>query len=422
MYVCLEMTAIVGHTSSLQRIKNFRIDEPVEDVSSDSSDLKAHVKRNSESSATKPLPAELTVHFEAFGKHFSVLLARNDGLLVDGVRVQTLTDGDGPTSVDSIAGAAYTGVSLTISPVAAKRASTETIDVDSEDVDTSGELRVNPATGKTVSLNDPFARFYIQRSTPSASGQEVAIQGGFVWENVFFRVHQSSHPSVRDSLLQKASSLRKRSDAARGETAPGAATDASQPDELVILRESMDPRRQSGSSPNFSFGAFNSTRPYRCGHDQLHFNTDPRGATNDLAGKMAALRATSPLIAAAQQHLHKRAESGCPTTRKSLYVGVAADAAYLRKFDGNRQRAISNILSDFNLVSAIYEKTFNVELGILSITLLPLDAATSGRSAVPWNLPCAQVEISDRLNAFSRWRTTQTKDAGKQRRCAAAGD
>ena len=88
----------------------------------------------------------------------------------------------------------------------------------------------------------------------------------------------------------------------------------------------------------------------------------------------------------------------------------------MAKFNGNRQSIVSNILTDFNLVSAIYEKSFNIELGVVSILLLGGGTAGGKKTsnAVPWDLPCKQgVSIQERLNAFSKWRDSQSKDIGK---------
>ena len=54
------------------------------------------------------------------------------------------------------------------------------------------------------------------------------------------------------------------------------------------------------------------------------------------------------------------------------------------------QSIVSNILTDFNLVSAIYEKSFNIELGVVSILLLGGGGTAGGKktsNAVPWDLP-----------------------------------
>ena len=89
----------------------------------------------------------------------------------------------------------------------------------------------------------------------------------------------------------------------------------------------------------------------------------------------------------------------------------------MAKFNGNRQSIVSNILTDFNLVSAIYEKSFNIELGVVSILLLGGGGTAGGKktsNAVPWDLPCKQgVSIQERLNAFSKWRDSQSKDIVK---------
>lgn len=74
--------------------------------------------------------------------------------------------------------------------------------------------------------------------------------------------------------------------------------------------------------------------------------------------------------------------TGCPTTQKIVYMGVAADCVYTSSY-GSTQNATQQIITNFNTASALYKSTFNVSLGIvelevhdpeyaLSVSVLPL--------------------------------------------------
>ena len=341
-------------------------------------------------------PNEMTTEFDAFEKHFKLKLKRNDALITKSKSI----DNDLMKNIVEF-GAAYIGVIL--------------------------EVQDQDKSSLPVVIKDPFARFFATLK----KDKNVEIQGGFEWEKIFFKIGNENHPNTRDHVSPNEISLLKRS----SETNKN---DIDIFSDLIILKESTDPRQAKTFGFSFNSGS-NSTIPFRCGHDDVSFNNDPRGVGNDFAVKLSLLKhehkhvhkhkhnhvkirpntnTINPLTA--QYYLDKRDNNnnnnnnnnnsgGCPASRKVIYIGVAADSAYLAKFDGNRQAAISNILSDFNLVSAIYEKSFNVELGIVIITIANSD------NVVPWDLPCnSLIGIGDRLNAFSKWRDSQSKDIGKK--------
>lgn len=390
---------ILNVECAIDRVKNFRIER----INNDVEVLTKRDENNGQSSnkeskfdsiamkSNKPasvFPEEMIAHFEAFGKHFEMNLKRNDNLMSKNLKIET--EGNENDTEDSSIGAAYNGVNLKI---------------DTKDV-----------TTKDTTSNNLFARFF---ATIKSDG-EIFLQGGFEWDKAFFRLISSNHPSSNFHTTNNEISLLKRS--ANADYAKKRIDD-----DLIIMKESMDPKQQK----SFGFPINSRTNStFKCGHDDLSFNTDPRGVGNDFLHKINNGMdekhndiKINPLTA--QYYLAKRSsggdaknEFGCPANRKVLYIGVAADSAYLAKFNGNRQAAVSNILTDFNLVSAIYEKSFNIELGVLSIILLGKKEGKKKNDAVPWDLPCLQgVSISERLNAFSSWRDGQSKDIGKQRWC-----
>ncbi|POG62407.1 hypothetical protein GLOIN_2v1485446 [Rhizophagus irregularis DAOM 181602=DAOM 197198] len=102
--------------------------------------------------------------------------------------------------------------------------------------------------------------------------------------------------------------------------------------------------------------------------------------------------------------LTKRDLTGCPTGRKIAYMAFtnynSPDAA--RK----------QILQDWGTASAVYEKTFNVTLGLIKIEILNKNCPTTPDPAYPFNRLCDEsYTINDRLNDFSGWRG-KTPDDG----------
>jgi Metallo-peptidase family M12/Reprolysin family propeptide len=100
--------------------------------------------------------------------------------------------------------------------------------------------------------------------------------------------------------------------------------------------------------------------------------------------------------------------TGCFTTRKIALVGVATDCTYTSLFNGSTEAVRTNIITQFNSASSLYEKTFNISLGIQNITISKQDCPGSASADVPWNVQCSgNVNIQDRLNMFSSWRAKQ---------------
>ncbi|KAL1916392.1 uncharacterized protein VTP21DRAFT_5583 [Calcarisporiella thermophila] len=96
--------------------------------------------------------------------------------------------------------------------------------------------------------------------------------------------------------------------------------------------------------------------------------------------------------------------TGCPKSRKILYLGMAADCTYVRTHT-NVTEAKRQIITNINIASGVYEKSFNVSLGIILIDL----RSTCGTPA--WNQECSDdYTINSRLNDFSMWRGTRGDD------------
>ncbi|ORY56053.1 ADAM family of metalloprotease-like protein ADM-B [Pseudomassariella vexata] len=96
--------------------------------------------------------------------------------------------------------------------------------------------------------------------------------------------------------------------------------------------------------------------------------------------------------------------NGCPTTRKVALVGIATDCTYTAEFNSTSS-VRSNIITQVNSASALYESTFNISLGIQNLTISDATCPGTAPSTNPWNVDCSDsVTITDRLNLFSAWR------------------
>ncbi|KAI9820665.1 MAG: hypothetical protein M1827_005034 [Pycnora praestabilis] len=100
--------------------------------------------------------------------------------------------------------------------------------------------------------------------------------------------------------------------------------------------------------------------------------------------------------------------SGCPSTRKVALVGVATDCGYTGSFNST-ESARQNVITQINSASDLYEKSFNITLGLQVLTVNPANCPGSPQAAAPWNIACSSNNgtIQDRLNTFSEWRGTR---------------
>lgn len=166
----------------------------------------------------------------------------------------------------------------------------------------------------------------------------------------------------------------------------------------------------------------------QCGHEMLSFNTDPHHPVLD----MSSMPWSPNSFDLSANHLFKRqtggdiggssgqtsnfissigSTAGCPKQSMVVYVGVAADCTYTSAYsstDATRQQ----ILTIFNSVSALYQTSFNVSLGIVELNVQSGTCPTSTaqvNSSTPWNVGCQEggppgLSLNDRLSVFSQWR------------------
>ena len=95
---------------------------------------------------------------------------------------------------------------------------------------------------------------------------------------------------------------------------------------------------------------------------------------------------------------------GCPSTRKVALMGVVTDCSYTGSFNSS-ETARANVITQINSASNVYEKTFNISLGLQVLTISNASCPATAAAATPWNLGCgSNSSITDRLNTFSQWR------------------
>ncbi|KAL2866594.1 ADAM family of metalloprotease ADM-B [Aspergillus lucknowensis] len=99
--------------------------------------------------------------------------------------------------------------------------------------------------------------------------------------------------------------------------------------------------------------------------------------------------------------------NGCPTTKQVALIGVATDCSFWEKFDG-RESVQQAVISMVNSASNVFEDSFNISIGLRNITVTDKDCTDTGSTAAPWNMPCSQGNITQRLDLFSQWRGQQS--------------
>ena len=101
---------------------------------------------------------------------------------------------------------------------------------------------------------------------------------------------------------------------------------------------------------------------------------------------------------------------GCPTARKVALVGIVADCSYTGTFNSS-QDTRRNIINVVNSASELYERSFNISIGIGDIEVLSGNCPSKAPAATPFNVGCDERTNSDdptlnqRLNLFSSYRS-----------------
>ncbi|PKS05404.1 hypothetical protein jhhlp_008780 [Lomentospora prolificans] len=86
-------------------------------------------------------------------------------------------------------------------------------------------------------------------------------------------------------------------------------------------------------------------------------------------------------------------------------IGVATDCTYTAEFESVND-ARENIISQINIVSQLYEDSFNIALAIRNLTISDASCPSTSSGTNRWNVPCsAGIDLTQRLSLFSDWRT-----------------
>lgn len=162
---------------------------------------------------------------------------------------------------------------------------------------------------------------------------------------------------------------------------------------MVVTRESD----KSGSEKV----NLNHDKPHRCGTDDLKGNADVKnGASAYYDTLVQEYMDNSQQTSPANVFLKKRAPSGCPSTKKILYLGMAADCTYVKHYGGAAE-ALERLVLDISQASQIYGNTFNIELGIVHFDILRRRNQLWPKWTVP--IGCLQSRQFLGRNCLDRW-------------------
>ncbi|GFF51788.1 disintegrin and metalloproteinase domain-containing protein B [Aspergillus lentulus] len=245
-----------------------------------------------------------------------------------------------------------------------------------------------------------WARIYVQRD-----GYQPLFEGVFSVDN------DNHHVELKSTYLQK-----KRVE------------DASIPDrkdEYMVVYRDSDMIRQVRNELKRSLISSSS-----CQADKLGFNSDPQHpifrsefqdmdsgtssygsmSLNSLFGlskRQSDIGGVSGNAGGVNLAQTIGSTSGCPKTKQVALVGIAADCSFRASFD-NDDAAKQWIINVVNSASDVYEKSFNISIGLRNLTITDKTCPATAPASTQWNMPCDQSNITQRLNLFSQWRGQQS--------------
>ena len=160
---------------------------------------------------------------------------------------------------------------------------------------------------------------------------------------------------------------------------------------MVIYRDSDIEQRSNSLEAR-------SEDDFMCAMEEMQFNQKLTGIRNSsLAPNRPLMKRFNPL-------------NGCPSTRKIAYMGAVADCTYVQSY-GSIRFARLQIINDWNVASAVYERTFNISLGLIYIQMSLPDCPRHPKTQQNWNQECSHFyTINDRLSDFSLWRGKKGDD------------
>ena len=230
-----------------------------------------------------------------------------------------------------------------------------------------------------------------------------------MFEGAFTVMHDNHHVQLRSNYMQTKHELDPHADDAD--------------DDYMVLFRGSDVDRGINKELKRSLGSSTPT----CQSDQLDFNARPdhpiyrQGLKRDgrslgsmspnyLFGKRAIDNNGLPSGGGNSGGVNLKGSigqtAGCPSQRKVALVGVALDCTYMATFNSS-DTARQNVITQMNSASDLYERSFNITLGLHNLTVTEANCPGTPPPSAPWNLPCSDATtIQDRLNLFSTWRGT----------------
>ncbi|WVQ80129.1 hypothetical protein IAT38_002230 [Cryptococcus sp. DSM 104549] len=159
-----------------------------------------------------------------------------------------------------------------------------------------------------------------------------------------------------------------------------------------------------------------------CSHDALPFNADLsnpiyRSPSNSIFSPLESLSSlwrrddTAGGMTISSNFIDSiNSTAGCPNTQQIVYMGVALDCNYVAAY-GSADAARTQVLNDWNQVSALYKATFNISLGIIELQVQNASCPSTTVSGEEWNVGCStNMTLDERLSLFSAWRGTKGDD------------
>ncbi|KAF9480428.1 zinc metalloprotease [Pholiota conissans] len=259
-----------------------------------------------------------------------------------------------------------------------------------------------------------WARIMVHNQGDTAHGITPVFEGAFSANGVIY------HLMTKDNYLRTKLDL---------DPLLSDPVDDSDPN-LVIWRESdvMTLNEQHFAKTGERFPTQKIVEPQSCGHDRLEYNAPEQNPMYHLPHQRTAW--TDYLLKPfSNETIYRRDDvqtgnggmgtnfinsigstQGCPSTQRIIYMGVAADCTYVSTYNG-QENATQQILNNWNSASALYKSTFNVSLGIAELQVKSETCPSVADPATPWNVPCANAELDNRLSIFSDWRGQKGNDS-----------
>ncbi|KAK8864698.1 hypothetical protein IAR55_001950 [Kwoniella newhampshirensis] len=157
-----------------------------------------------------------------------------------------------------------------------------------------------------------------------------------------------------------------------------------------------------------------------CSHDSLPFNSDlsnpilqppPISPFRSIPNLWRRQRGDTGGMTGSSNFINDiNSTQGCPKTQQVVYMGVALDCNYVSTY-GSTDAARTQILNNWNQISALYRSTFNISLGIIELQVQNATCPETTVRGEEWNVPCSQnLTLDQRLSDFSEWRGNKGDD------------